>query len=78
MIIGLETGGILHIDCLGNDFSSNFCSNDSYIYGMKTYDYKWVKQCQTLCFKNKVVIEVLTSHRFFNSPDTVQMKSIPR
>ncbi len=40
---GLHIGGGLHIFCLGYDFSINTCPNDTYTYGMKSYDYMWAK-----------------------------------
>lgn len=43
-IDGLEIGGKLHLFCLGNDYGTNLCPNDSYRYGMKIYDYMWAKK----------------------------------
>ncbi len=41
---GLNIGGKLHLFCLGADFSTTSCPNDTYAYGIKAYDYMWAKR----------------------------------
>ena len=54
---GLHIGGGLHLFCLGNDFGINMCPNDTYSYGMKTYDYMWAKRLKPKLKKQLLMYE---------------------
>ncbi len=59
---GLNIGGEFQLFCLGNDFGVNSCPNDTYSYGMKSYDYMWAKQLkpklkkQLLMYKHQLIV----------------------
>lgn len=58
---GLNIGGEFQLFCLGNDFSVNSCPNDTYSYGMKSYNYMWAKRLnpklkqQLLMYKDQLI-----------------------
>ncbi|HHH19937.1 MAG TPA: hypothetical protein ENK86_05470 [Campylobacterales bacterium] len=50
----LTVGGQLYLYCLGSDYAARSCPNDTYIYGLETYDYMQAKRLEPRLYQQLI------------------------